>query len=152
MIKVRSSFLIGTILLTMFLVMVTVGSSIAQQATDAVLVKIEPDVKDDKITGLLIDPATLYTKKNTIIVWMSGVPDIEVQIVFEEGKTCRDVTANPNLKVPGFFLDSKSCYVTSFIPYMSTSTLQFAELGTYEYMVITEDGKMKAKGKIVVDK
>ncbi len=146
--KVRSSFLIGTILLAMF----TVGPAIAQTATDAVLVKIEPNLKGDEVTGLLIDPATLYTKQNTIVVWMSGVPDIEVQIVFEEGKTCRDVTANPNLKMPGFFLDSKSCYVTSFIPYMATSTLQFAELGSYEYVVITEDGKMKAKGKIVVDK
>lgn len=150
--KVRSSFLMGTVLLTMVMVIFAVGPAIAQTAKDAVLVKIEPDLKDDKVTGLFIDPATLYTKKNTIIVWMSGVPDIEVQIVFEEGKTCRDVTANPNLKMPGFFLDSKSCYVTSFIPYMSTSTLQFAELGTYEYLVITEDGTMKAKGKIVVDK
>ena len=88
--------------------------------------------------------------KDTIVVWLSGVPDIEVQIVFEEGKTCRDVTANPNLKVPGFFLDSKNCYVTSFLPYAATTTLQFVEAGTYEYEVVNADGKLKTKGKIVV--
>ena len=148
--KVKISFLFGTILLAVTMMMFIAGPAIAQTFTSAALVKIEPDNEGGKLAGFLIDPATRYVKKNTIVVWLSGVPEIEVQIVFEEGKTCRDVTANPNMKIPGFFLDSRNCYVTSFLPYAATTTLQFVEVGTYEYEVVTADGKMKTKGKIVV--
>lgn len=148
--KAKISFLFGTILLAVTMMMFIAGPAIAQTYTSAALVKIEPVNEGDKLTGFLIDPATQYVKKNAIVVWLSGVPYTEVQIVFEEGKTCRDVTANPKTKLPGFFLDSRNCYVTSFLPYMSTTTLQFAEVGTYEYEVVTDDGKMKTKGKIVV--
>lgn len=148
--KVKISFLFGMILLAVTMMMFIAGPAIAQTFTSAALVKIEPDNEGGKLAGFLIDPATRYVKKNTIVVWLSGVPEIEVQIVFEEGKTCRDVTANPNMKIPGFFLDSRNCYVTSFLPYAGTTTLQFVEVGTYEYEVVIADGKMKTKGKIVV--
>jgi len=150
MTKVKGLFMVGTILLGVSLLMFLVMPAVAQRSTDAALVKIEPDVQNDKVVGFLVDPATLYVKKNTIVVWMSGVDDTEVQVVFQDGKTCRDVTANPNLKIPGFFLDSKSCYVTSFLPYSATTTLQFVELGNYTYEVVTADGKLKAKGAIIV--
>ena len=148
--KAKISFLFGTILLAVTMMMFIAGPAIAQSSTNAALVKIEANNKDGKLSGLLIDPVTRYVTKNTIVVWLSGVPENEIQIVFEEGKTCRDVTANPNMNIPGFFLDSKNCYVTSFLPYAATTTLQFVEVGTYEYEVVTEDGKMKTKGKIVV--
>ncbi len=96
------------------------------------------------------DPAVLTVKKNTIVVWMSGVEDKEIQIVFEDGKTCRDVTANPDLKRPNFFMDAKDCYVTSFVSYANTSTLQFPEAGNFDYKALTIDGTMTAKGKIIV--
>ena len=148
--KSKIPFLFSMILLAVTMMMFIAGPAIAETSTSAALVKIEPKNKDGKLAGFLIDPATRYVTKDTIVVWLSGVPDIEVQIVFEEGKTCRDVTANPNLKVPGFFLDSKNCYVTSFLPYAATTTLQFVEVGTYEYEVVNTDGKLKTKGKIVV--
>ncbi len=130
--KTKRLFPVGMILLALSVVMFTVGPAIAQQATGAVLVKIEPGTKGEKDPTIYINPATRYAKQNTIVVWMNGVMDTEVQVVFEDGKTCRDVSANPNLKIPGFFMDSKQCYVTSFLPYADTSTLQFVEVGTYE--------------------
>jgi hypothetical protein len=124
--------------------------AMAGQASDAQLVKIMPEMKGDKVIGFTINPQVASIKKNTIVVWMNGISNQEVQLIFHEGKTCKDVTANPNLKMPGFFLDSKNCYSTSFLPYGTTSTLQFVDIGTYDYSVVTEDGKMSAKGKIIV--
>lgn len=152
--KLKGSSRIGIILIALAMVMFLVNPAIAQrdrqQAADAHMVKIMPDMKEDKLKGFYLNPQVLNAKQNNIVVWMNGVFDKEVQVVFQEGKTCRDVTANPNLKMPGFFLDSKSCYVTSFLPYSMTSTLQFINVGTYDYEVISEDGTMTAKGKIIV--
>lgn len=132
---------------------VAVGMMVANAgdtlAGEAEIVKIWAASEGDQ-KGIHADPAVLNVKKNTIVVWMNGVANKEVQVVFEDGKTCRDVTANPNIKQPGFFMDSKSCYVTSFLPYASTSTLQFPEAGDFEYKVMSIDGTLSAKGKIVV--
>lgn len=106
--------------------------------------------KEGMSRGIHADPLVLTVKKNTIVVWMNGVKDKELQIVFEEGKTCRDVTANPDLKQPGFFMDSKGCYVASFLPYLSTSALQFPETGEFDYRVLTKDDAMSTNGRIVV--
>ena len=119
-------------------------------AADAQLVKIQPEMKGDQIKGLYADPPILYVKKGAIVVWMSGIPKEEVQVIFTDGKTCRDVTANPNDKFPGFYMDASSCYVTSFLPYCGTSSLQFPEVGAFEYKVETVDGKMSSKGEIIV--
>jgi hypothetical protein len=119
-------------------------------AADAQLVKVQPEMKGDQIKGLYADPPILYVKKDAIVVWMSGIPNQEVQIVFTDGKTCRDVTANPNDKFPGFYMDASSCYVTSFLPYCATSTLQFPEAGKFKYKVVTVDGKMASDGEINV--
>jgi len=118
-------------------------------AQEAAIVKIWTKTEGET-KGIRVDPPLLTIEKNTIVVWVNGVPDTEVQIVFEEGKTCRDVTANPNLKHPGFFLDSKGCYSTSFLPYTETSTLQFPQVGSFEYKVVTTDGAMSGKGIIAV--
>ncbi len=150
--KAKGLFVVGIILLGAALGIFLAGPAIAQGASDSILVKIQPELKDDKVIGFNIDPQTIHIKQNTIVIWMSGVQEKEVQIVFEEGKTCKDVTANPNLKHPGFFELSKNCYVTSFLPYASTSILQFVEAGEFDYEVVTEDLKMKAKGKIIVTK
>jgi hypothetical protein len=119
------------------------------QAADATLVSIQP-MGGDPITGFQVDPETVTVKKNAIIVWMSSVPEIEIQVIFNEGKTCRDVTSITDQKNPGFYMDAKNCYVTNFLSYCATSTLQFPEAGSFEYKVVNEDGKMQAKGVIIV--
>ncbi|SPD74572.1 exported hypothetical protein [uncultured Desulfobacterium sp.] len=141
--KIKGICVVGAILAVL---LIAVGQLFA---ADAQLIRVQPEGKD-KVMGIYIDPPTVYIKKNDIIVWMSGVPGMEVQIVFNDGKTCKDVTANPNLKVPNFYMDAKNCYVTSFLAYCATSTLQFSDPGTFEYKVVNEDGKMEAKGTIIV--
>jgi hypothetical protein len=138
----------------MFLMGMSLTNYNMAMAAEAQLVKIQPvgDLNMDKLTGLYIDPRTLYIDKNTIVVWMNGVPKQEVQVVFQDGKACRDVTANPMGSKLGFKLDAKECYVTSFIPYADTSSLQFPESGTFYYFVQNADATIIAKGKIEVRK
>jgi hypothetical protein len=138
------------VVLTVALNMIVAEQQIAS-ASEARLVRIW-SIGGDKPVGFHIDPPVLRVDKNTIVLWMSGVKDEEIQIVFESGKVCRDVTANPNEKEPDFFLDAKNCYVTTLMPYAETSSLEFPQAGKFEYIVQTNDGKVKAKGKIIVRK
>ena len=148
MTRIKSVLLVGTFLAVAVLaVLATQGLS---QAADATLINIQPK-GGEEITGFLVDPETVTVKKNAIIVWMSGVPEIEIQVIFNEGKTCRDVTSITDQKNPGFYMNAKNCYVTNFLSYCATSTLQFPEAGSYEYTVVNEDGKLKAKGTIIVE-
>lgn len=137
-----------SVVLTMALNIFAANREIAS-ASEARLVRVW-SVGGDKPVGFHIDPPVLRVDKNTIVLWMSGVKGQEIQIVFESGKVCRDVTANPNEKKPDFFLDAKNCYVTTLMPYAETSALEFPEAGTFEYLVQTNDGKISAKGKIIV--
>ena len=141
-------FTLFAVVLTLALNMVAANREIAS-ASDARLVRIW-SVGGDKPVGFHIDPPILRVDKNTIVLWMSGVKEKEIQIVFESGKVCRDVTANPNEKKPDFFMDAKNCYVTTLMPYAETSALEFPAAGTFEYVVQTSEGGVKAKGKIIV--
>jgi len=116
-------------------------------AEDAVLVKIH-GVGQDKLAGIFINPADMYVNSGTIVIWLNGVKEQEIKVIFEDGKTCKDVTASDTGDF--FMLDVKGCYVTNFIPFAATSTLQFTESGTFEYTVNSQDGKIKASGKIIV--
>lgn len=115
-------------------------------ASDAQVILIFKAKGDN--TELRLNPPDLYVKKGTIVVWMNSIADEEVQVVFRDGKACKDVSFSPVEK--GFSLDSKSCYVTSFIPYASTSSLQFMETGTFDYAISNLSGKVNGKGKIIV--
>lgn len=79
---------------------------------------------------------------------MNGVIGQGIQVVFEEGKACKDVSLSP--KTSGFLLNAKSCYVTTFLSYAGTSSLKFTDTGTFEYTIVSEDGKVLTKGKIMV--
>ena len=114
-------------------------------AAEAELVKIQP-VGDSKLVGFYLDPPDVQVEKYTIVVWLSGVQGEEVQIIFLEGKHCRDVTANPG----AFRLNDESCFVTSFMGFGETSSLQFMESGTYRYYVATVTGHIKARGTVIV--
>ncbi len=118
-------------------------------AAEARLVRVW-SVGDGTLTNFRIDPYTLHIDKNTIVLWMSGVRDEEIQVVFESGKSCRDVTANPNEEKPAFMLDNSNCYVTTLMDFGDTSSLEFVDVGKFEYTVQTIDGRVKAKGKICV--
>lgn len=118
-------------------------------AAEARLVRVW-SVGDGELTGFRIDPDALHIDKNTIVLWMSGVRDEKIQITFESGKACRDVTANPNEKNPAFSLDASNCYVTTIMDFGDTSALEFVDVGRFEYTVQSKEGKVKAVGKIVV--
>jgi hypothetical protein len=119
-------------------------------AAEAELIKIQPVVGPGvvEVTGMSIEPQTLTTKENTIVIWVNAIPQQEVQVVFQDGRACKDVTTNP----VGFKLDSSACYVTSYVPFADTSSLQFPQAGIYNYIVQTAGGKMRAKGVIEVSK
>jgi len=95
-------------------------------------------------TPLGLEPETVTIEKGTCLIWVNLAREEEVQVVFEEGKACKDVTKAP----VGFKMDAKSCYVTNYIPFGATSSLLFDEEGVFKY--ILKAGKSKLEGKIVV--
>jgi DNA-binding protein YbaB len=139
------------IYLIAFVTALVVGMEDAKvvSAAEARLVRIW-SVGDGELKGFRIDPNALHIDKNTVVLWMSGVRDEEIQIVFESGKACQDVTANPNEKNPAFTLDASNCYVTTIMGFGDTSALEFVDVGKFEYTVQTKEGKVKAVGKICV--
>jgi len=145
MVRTGKFLLIGAVLVFAF--GLVLGSQGVVSAQDAKLIKIH-SVGEEKLAGLFIDPASAYIKKNTIVVWMSGVAQSSIKIEFADGKTCKSVTAH----AVDFDLDKERwCFVTSYVPFAATSSLQFTDVGEYVYKVITKDGKISATGKLIVE-
>ena len=115
-------------------------------AKDAVIVQISMSQGDS--TQLTPLPPNLFVKKNTVVIWMNAIEGEEIQVLFKDGKACQEVSLSPEFR--GFSLDSKSCFVTNFIPYSKTSSLEFTEPGTFEYTISNTTGQMSGKGKIIV--
>jgi len=94
----------------------------------------------------LIEPEILTIKQGTIVVWAnSGV--FEIEVTFEEGKTCQLATK----AAEGFELDkAKVCYTTVVMPNGGKRSQRFLEKGVYEYRVRWGDLLQKSRGKIVV--
>ena len=93
----------------------------------------------------VIEPPILQIEKGTTVVWWND-GKAEVRIVFEEGKKCADVTEDPS----AFSLDAKSCYVTTWLPFGSKSSLRFTEAGVFEYTVEYSGRKKASRARIVV--
>ncbi|MDX9789119.1 MAG: hypothetical protein RBT11_20255 [Desulfobacterales bacterium] len=149
--KMTNSARVMVIALVVTLAFLTVMKAEDACSAPASLVNIYATAGDK--TEMILDPPFLIISKDTVVVWINGVAiknrdSQEIQVNFEDGKACKDVSLSPDLK--GFGLDDKGCYVTSFIPYASTSSLKFTELGTFSYTVTTQDGKLKKEGKIIV--
>jgi hypothetical protein len=125
------------------LFLVTPGNLLAADATIIKIFKAEGSKGE-----IALAPPDLYITKNTVVIWMNGIEGKEVKVVFEDGKACKDVSFSPSEK--GFGLDATTCYVTSFIPYASTSSLKFTDVGTFDYQVLIQDAKTGVKGKIIV--
>ena len=98
--------------------------------------------------SIMIEPETTFLSKGDCVVWFNRFTAEDVKVTFEEGKKCLDVTTAPM----GFSLNAQTCYVTSWMPFVGTSSLRFMEKGTYEYSVEAKNiGGVKAKGRIVVE-
>jgi hypothetical protein len=95
--------------------------------------------------AIYIDPETTFVDKDACVVWINNVRTAEIKIKFVEGKKCSDMTQAP----VGFKLDEANCFVTSWVPYGGTSSLNFMESGVYEYTVEINKGVTK-QGRIVV--
>lgn len=144
--RTRLLWAVGIVLsITIGLLPATLGTSFA---TSASLIRIYTGDSDQ--ATLELDPPALYVQSGSVVIWVNGVTSQEVQVVFKDGKACQDVAITPKFK--GFQLDSKSCFVTTFMPHASTSSLQFTDVGTFEYDVVTEDGKRSTKGQVIVRK
>lgn len=95
-----------------------------------------------------LEPPTMTVSKGAVVVWLNWARSVEcVQVSFEDGKKCDDVTDAPT----GFEMSS-GCYVTSWITFGGTSSLRFNEPGTYIYTVEAKTGgeTRKETGKILV--
>jgi plastocyanin len=100
--------------------------------------------KGDPAKAITIDPKSITISKGAVVAWVNWAED-EVQIVFEEGKKCEDVTEGHTK----FKLDADNCFVTSYVRLGETSSLRFTVEGSFEYEVRTAGGD-KAKGEIVI--
>lgn len=95
-----------------------------------------------------IEPPALTVSKGGVVVWLNWARSAEcIQVSFEDGKKCDDVTDAPT----GFEISS-GCYVTSWITFGGTSSLRFNEPGTYTYTVEAKTGGQTRKetGTIMV--
>jgi plastocyanin len=114
-------------------------------AADASVIKVYDSSKEEG--KMVLDPPDLYITNGTVVIWMNGFEGSELEVSFDEGKACQDVTVSP---AQWGFKMSKTCFVMSYIPYAATSSLKFTQAGTFKYTVSTMNGKSKTNGKIIV--
>jgi hypothetical protein len=135
----------GRIVLSIIAIMflINVGALHAEETSTVQMLKTTGNNPE-----LTLSHPTLYITKNTVVIWMNGVKDEELQVSFRDGKTTQDLSFSPAFK--SFCLDQSSCFVTSFIPYAATSSLQFTKPGTFNYSVSNLKGTYTAKGTIIV--
>ena len=148
MLTSRRFFVAGLVLLMAVGLMLGIQGNVCAQ--DAKLIKIH-GVGGDELKGFFIDPEAAYIKKNTIVVWLDGVPQQDIKIEFADGKKCKSVTAfQSDFNLVDLDKD-RWCYVTSWVSFAGTSSLQFTEAGEYTYKVISKDEKVVASGKLIVE-
>ena len=97
------------------------------------------------VKGIRLEPEILAVSPGSVVIWNNWARAYEIKIIFEEGKVCDDVSDAET----GFKMDSKNCYVTTWIKLGGTTSLRFNEKGTYKYTVETPGG-IKGKGEIQV--
>ncbi|MBA3030753.1 MAG: hypothetical protein FP816_18340 [Desulfobacteraceae bacterium] len=148
MLKSRKFFVVGLVLMMAAGLVLGIQGNVCAQ--DAKLVKIH-GVGGDTLKGFFIDPEVTYAKKNTIIVWLDGVAQQDIKIEFADGKKCKSVTAYQSDFNLVDLDKERWCYVTSWVSFAGTSSLQFTEVGEYSYKVISKDEKVIATGKLIVE-
>ncbi|MDY6845117.1 MAG: plastocyanin/azurin family copper-binding protein [Thermodesulfobacteriota bacterium] len=95
-------------------------------------------------TGLRLEPQTVTVSTKTTVVWLNIGRQPDVDVIFKEGKACKDGTD----AAVRFNLAQDNCYVTSFVAQGETSSLKFTQKGTYKYKV--KAGTFESDGKIIV--
>jgi hypothetical protein len=136
---------IAAIFLAACVVFLSAGETIDAQSCRIVRISGGAGVQ---VTDINIEPQSLMIPKGTCVVWFNRAKAQEVKVVFEEGKTCQNLTDAP----VGFKIDAaKDCYVTDYISFGGTSSLRFVEEGTFKYTVETEAGE-KGTARITVQK
>lgn len=97
------------------------------------------------VKSIRLEPEILSVSPGSVVIWNNWARSYEVKIIFEDGKVCDDVSDAET----GFKMDSKNCYVTTWIKLGGTTSLRFNEKGIYKYTVETPGG-IKGKGAIRV--
>ena len=150
----RKHFLVVLIMLAAVCGFMFANQGTANAEGFAVLIKISP-VGGQTILGMHIEPSTAYIKTGDAVVWLNEVVSgmkakPEISIEFADGKKCKSAVY---AEQPYFNLDeARQCFVTTWMPYGTTSSLEFINAGTYEYTVKVKDaGEVVANGKIVVE-
>ena len=94
-----------------------------------------------------LDPKTSFINKGDCVIWFNNAAQSEVQIMFEDGKVCRDVVeASMDFK-----LDEKNCFITNtYLRPRGTASLAFTKEGSFDYIVEVKGTSLKIKGKIKV--
>jgi len=94
-----------------------------------------------------IEPTDIRVEKGTCVIWFNKTPGERINITFEDGKKCEDVT-DPSVD---FKLDEKSCFITTtHIRPGGTASLRFNEKGTFDYTLEAQTQDKKVKGRIYV--
>jgi len=114
-------------------------------AAECRIIKVISEAASTGSKTLYLEPGTVWISKGDCVVWFNHVRDVEIKVIFKEGKTCLDATAAPM----GFKITEENCFVTSYIPLGGTSSLRFVKEGTYQFMVESKSGA-QGNGKIIV--
>jgi len=100
----------------------------------------------DTTTGIEATPSELTIEPGIIVIWVNAIKGDEVNILFDDGKTTENATADPM----GFDLDKNGAYAAKYLPFLATTSLRFIKQGTYQYKVISQNKKFVAQGTLTV--
>ncbi len=102
-------------------------------------------INDDGNTIRLV-PDSSHVNKGTCVIWVNWSTNSDVNIMFEQGKVCKDVVeASMDFKI-----NKDSCFISNLILTKGgTASLVYEKEGSFDYVAKTMNGQ-KASGKIVV--
>jgi plastocyanin len=140
----KNRIVVAALVTLAFALTIFVGSQAPTNAQSCRIIRLYGET-EPTAPEVRIEPSTLLVTKGACVIWSNWIKAQEIKIIFEDGKTCEDVTD----AATGFKLDAETCYVASFVSQGGTSSLRFTEEGTFKYKV-TADAKVTAEGQIVV--
>lgn len=96
--------------------------------------------------SVIIHPSAVTIAKGTCVIWVNWSTTTEVNIMFEQGKVCKDVVeASMDFK-----LDKENCFISNLILKKGgTASLVYEKKGSFDYAAKPKEGG-KTTGKIIV--